>query len=44
MDLNNLNIEKIIDKINKVKPFSGVVLVQQNDKIIFQRAYGFARK
>jgi CubicO group peptidase (beta-lactamase class C family) len=44
LDLNNLDIEKIIDKINKVKPFSGVVLVQQNDKIIFQRAYEFANR
>ena len=42
--MSNLNIEKIIDKINKVKPFSGVVLVQQGNKIIFQRAYGFANR
>ena len=44
MELNAFDIEKTIENINKVKPFSGVVLVQQNDKIIFQRAYGLANR
>jgi CubicO group peptidase (beta-lactamase class C family) len=44
VDISNIDIGKNIENINKVKPFSGVVLVQQNDNIIFQRSYGFANR
>ena len=44
MDANNLDIEQIIECINSKKPFSGVILVQQNGKVIFQKAYGFANR
>lgn len=44
MNISNIDIEKAIEKVNKVKPFSGVVLVEHNENIIFQRAYGFANR
>lgn len=42
MNLNNYNVERAVENINNAKPFSGVVLVKQNDEIIFQRAYGYS--
>jgi len=44
MNINSLDIERIIEDINKIKAFSGVVLIQQNDKVVFQRAYGYANR
>lgn len=44
MNANNPDIEKIIESINNKKPFSGVVFVQQNGKMIFRKAYGFANR
>lgn len=44
MKFKETDILKIIDTVNQSRPFSGVVLVQQNNQTIFQGAYGLANR
>ncbi|MBU2971020.1 beta-lactamase family protein [Pseudoalteromonas sp. C2R02] len=37
-----IEIEKFVSEFHNIKEFNGTVLVSQNNKVIFEKAYGFA--
>ncbi|MPM14213.1 Penicillin-binding protein 4* [bioreactor metagenome] len=40
--MENKDINKILQKINEINDFSGVVLVKENKNIVFKNAFGYA--
>lgn len=42
MIIDRLKIEGLMDNINKIKQFSGVVLIKEKDEVLFEKAYGYS--
>ena len=39
---NNISIDLLEKKINNMKNFSGIVQIRKSEKVIYEKAYGFA--
>jgi CubicO group peptidase (beta-lactamase class C family) len=44
MGISNLEIENLMRNVNKIKQFSGVVLIKENNEIVFEKAYGYLNR
>lgn len=44
MEININGIESLIQNVNSMKQFSGVVSLRQNNEIVFEKAYGYANR